>query len=246
MRKLIVAFFFAVLPGLSLAAGSGFPLDKVQIDLSDKASLQRGAKLFVNYCLSCHSAQYMRYNRMGRDLGLTDEEVQQNLMFAAEKVGDTMKVAMTPADGKAWFGATPPDLSVIARARGADWLYTYLRTFYVDEKRPLGVNNAVFPDVGMPHVLWELQGMQKAVYKTVKAADGSDKQVIAGFEQVAPGKMSKAEYDAAVRDLVNFMVYVGEPARLQREAMGWWVLGFLAVFFVVAYLLKKEYWRDVH
>lgn len=246
MRKLIVAFVFAALPGLSLAAGGGFQLDKANVDLSDTASLQRGAQLFTNYCLSCHSAQYMRYNRMGRDLGLTDEQVQQNLMFTTEKIGDTMKVAMSAADGKAWFGAPPPDLSVIARARGADYLYTYMRSFYTDEKRPFGVNNAVFADVGMPHVLWELQGMQKAVFKTEKASDGSDKQVLTGFEQVSPGAMSAAEYDEAMRDLVNFMVYMGEPAQLQRQRMGWWVLGFLAVFFVVAYLLKKEYWRDVH
>jgi ubiquinol-cytochrome c reductase cytochrome c1 subunit len=246
MRKLIVAFVFAALPGLSLAAGGGVQLDKANVDLSDTASLQRGAQLFTNYCLSCHSAQFMRYNRMGRDLGLSDEEVQQNLMFTTDKIGDTMTVAMTAADGKAWFGAPPPDLSVMARARGADYLYTYLRTFYVDEKRPFGMNNAVFADVGMPHVLWELQGMQKAVYKSEKAADGSDKQVLAGFELVTPGKLTPAEYDEAVRDLVNFMVYLGEPAQLERQRMGWWVLGFLALFFVVAYLLKKEYWKDVH
>jgi len=246
MKKLIVAFALAVMPVLALASEGGVHLDKAPVDLSDKASLQHGAKLFVNYCLSCHSANFMRYNRMGKDLGLTDAEVKDNLMFASEKVGDTMSIAMNPDDAKRWFGNPPPDLSVIARARGADYLYTYLRTFYQDDKRPFGVNNEVFKDVGMPHVLAELQGVQKAVYHTEKDAEGNEHTTISGFEMVKPGSMTPAEYDKAVGDLVNFLVYMGEPAQLQRKAMGIKVLAFLLVFFVLAYLLKKEYWKDIH
>jgi ubiquinol-cytochrome c reductase cytochrome c1 subunit len=188
----------------------------------------------------------MRYNRMGKDLGLTDEQVTQNLMLAGDKIGDTMKVAMTAKDAMTAFGVVPPDLSVIARARGADFLYTYMRSFYADPARPFGVNNTVFPDVGMPHVLADLQGLQKPVYEVTKAEDGAEHKVFKGYELVQAGSMKPEEYDAAVADLVNFLVYVGEPAQLERQRMGWWVLGFLAIFFVVAYLLKKEYWKDVH
>ncbi len=246
MKKLIVAFALAVMPVLASANEGGMHLDKAPVDLSDKASLQHGAKLFVNYCLSCHSADYMRYNRMGKDLGLTDAEVKDNLMFASEKVGDTMTIAMNPEDAKRWFGNPPPDLSVIARARGADYLYTYLRTFYLDEKRPFGVNNEVFKDVGMPAVLAELQGVQKPVFHTEKDAEGNEHTSITGFELVKQGTMTPAEYDKAVGDLVNFLVYMGEPAQLQRKAMGIKVIAFLLVFFVFAYLLKKEYWKDIH
>lgn len=246
MKKLIIAFMLTAMPALGLAAGGGVHLDKAPVDLSDTASLQRGAKLFANYCLSCHSAAFMRYNRVGRDLGLTDEQVEENLMMAGDKIGDTMQVSM-PADlAKKWFGNPPPDLSVIARARGADWLYTYFRTFYIDEKRPFGVNNVVFPDVGMPHVLWELEGFKKPVYKTEAGADGKEKQVLDGFEMVKPGDLSAEEYDKAVGDLVNFLVYLGEPIAMKRQSMGVWVLLFIAVFFVLAYLLKKEYWKDIH
>lgn len=242
MRKIILSFLLAVLPGLTLAAGGGAHLDKADVDLHNKSSLQRGAKLFVNYCLSCHSAQHMRYNRMGRDIGLTDDQVIENLMFASDKVGNQMTIAMSRNDAKEWFGAPPPDLTLVARVRGADWLYTYLRTFYVDETRPFGVNNVVFPSVGMPHVLWELQGVQKAVFKK----DGHGNDVIDHLELAEPGSMTPAEYDKAVRDLVNFMVYMGEPAQLERYALGVKVILFLLVFLVVAYLLKKEYWKDVH
>ncbi len=167
MKKLIVAFLLATAPLLGLAAGGGVHLDEADIDVSDQASLQRGAKFFVNYCLSCHSAKFQRYNRLARDLGLTEDEVKDNLMFTTDKIGDTMTIAMTDANAEAWFGVVPPDLSLIARARGVDYIYTYLRSFYVDEARPFGVNNVVFKDVGMPHVMWELQGMQKAVFEEV-------------------------------------------------------------------------------
>ena len=241
MKKLIIAFLLAAVPALGLAAGGGVHLDEANIDLSDQASLQRGAKYFVNYCLSCHSAKFQRYNRMARDLGLTEEEVKQNLMFTTDKIGDTMNVAMDPEQSAKWFGTTPPDLSVTTRARGVDWVYTYLRSFYVDESRPFGVNNRVFPDVGMPHVLWKLQGVQTAVTKEV---DGQ--KVIEKLEITEPGTMSAQEYDSAVRDLTAFLSYVGEPIQMKRKQLGVWVLLFIAVFFVLAYLLKKEYWKDLH
>ncbi|MFA7593312.1 MAG: cytochrome c1 [Thiohalobacteraceae bacterium] len=244
MRKIILSFLM-LLPGAVLAAGGGVHLDKANIDVGNQQSLQRGARLFVNYCLSCHSAQFQRYNRMGRDLGLTDAQVIDNLMFASDKVGAPMTIAMTPADGKAWFGAAPPDLSLIARSRGVDYLYTYMRTFYVDEARPFGTNNVTFPSVGMPNVLWELQGVQKPVYKTVER-DGETHDVLDHLELVEPGTRTPAEFDQDIRDLVAFMAYVGEPIQLERKALGVKVIIFLLVFLVVAYLLKKEYWKDIH
>ena len=217
MKKLILAFLLAAAPVLGMAAGGNVHLDDADIDLTDQESLQRGAKLFINYCLSCHSAKYQRYNRMARDLGLTEEEVKQNLMFTTDKIGDTMEIAMDPEDAAKWFGTAPPDLSVITRARGVDWVYTYLRGFEADESRPFGVNNTVFPDVGMPHVLWKLQAEQSA-----------------------------EKFDSDMRDLTAFMAYVGEPIAVERQRLGYWVLAFIAVFFVLSYLLKKEYWKDVH
>lgn len=245
MKKLIIALLF-VLPAAAMASGAGPHMEPADIDLHDKASLQRGAKLFVNYCLSCHSAAYQRYNRMGRDIGLTDAEVRDNLMFAAGKVGETMTVAMPQAAAKGWFGAPPPDLSVIARARGVDYIFNYLKTFYIDEKRPFGVNNVMFPNASMPHVLWELEGLKKALTKTEVDAQGNETTVITGFEMVKPGKMNEAEFDQAARDLTAFLVYTGEPIKLERQRLGIWVLLFLAIFFVFAYALKKEYWKDVH
>lgn len=246
MKKIIIALALLALPGLSLAAGGGYPLEKAPIDLHDKASLQKGAKLYVNYCMGCHSLEYQRYNRLARDIGLTDEQVQQNLIFTGAKVGDTMKNAMPKADAKRWFGVTPPDLTVISRSRGVDYLYTYLQTFYLDPTRPFGVNNAAFPNAGMPHVLWELQGMQKAVYEVHKDADGHEAKVLKGFELVQPGSMSPPEFKEAMADLTNFLAYVGEPIQLERQWIGIWVLLFLALLTVVFYLLKKEYWKDVH
>jgi ubiquinol-cytochrome c reductase cytochrome c1 subunit len=241
MKKLIIAFVMAVVPALGMAAGGGVHLDHANVDVGDQASLQRGAKLFVNYCLSCHSAKYQRYNRMAADLGMSEEDVKANLMFTTDKIGGTMQIAMSPENAGKWFGVTPPDLSVIARSRGVDWLYTYFRSFYVDETKTFGVNNIVFPDVGMPHVLWELQGMQKAVFKDVNG-----KQVFEKFEQVSPGKMSTEEFDGAMRDLTGFLSYVGEPVQMERKALGIKVIIFLSIFFVIAILLKKEYWKDVH
>lgn len=245
MKKLIIALLFA-LPVAVMASGEGPHLEKANIDLTDKASLQRGAKLFVNYCLSCHSAAYQRYNRMGKDIGLSDDQVKNNLMLAAEKVGETMTISMPKEDAKRWFGNPPPDLTVMARARGTDYIYTYLKSFYVDETRPFGVNNTVFPSVGMPDILWELEGMKKAVTKTEIDHEGNEHTVITGFEQVTPGKMDEQEFDQAARDLTNFLVYMSEPIKLKRQHVGIWVLLFLVLFFVVAYALKKEYWKDIH
>ena len=227
-------------PVLAFAASATVPLDKAPIDLADKESLQRGARIFINQCLNCHSAAYMRYTRL-QDLGLSEDQIKENLLFTAEKPGETMNVAMTKPDAKAWFGATPPDLTVISRSRGADWLYTYLRSFYRDDSRPNGWNNLVFDKVGMPHVLWSLQGEMVPVYKKV---DGHD--VVDRLELAKPGSVTLAQYDAMMSDLVNYMVWMGEPAKMQRMQLGLLVLGFLAVFFVVAYYLKKEFWKDIH
>jgi len=213
MKKLLAALAFV--PATLLAAEAGHPLDRAPIDPRDLVSLQAGARTFVNYCLNCHGAQFMRYNRL-TDLGLTEAQIKDNLMFAADKVGETMTVALSVKDGKAWWGVPPPDLSVIARSRGADWLYTYLRTFYRDDKTPSGWNNKTFPNVAMPHALWKLEREQDAV-----------------------------TYDRTVRDLVNFLVYLGEPAAQSRKAIGIVVLFVLALLFVLAYAMKNAYWKDV-
>ncbi|MBW8371626.1 MAG: cytochrome c1 [Thiobacillus sp.] len=233
-------FLLAAAPVVAFAAGATVHLDKAPVNLTDQDSLQRGARMFVNYCLNCHSAGSMRYSRL-QDIGLTEEQIKDNLLFAGEKPGETMKVGMSKADGKAWFGATPPDLSVIARSRGADWLYTYLRSFYRDDSRATGWNNTVFDKVGMPHVMWGLQGEMAPVHKKV-----GEHEVIERLELVKPGSVTLAEYDAMVGDLVNYLVWMGEPAQVQRKQLGLIVLIFLAVFFVVAYYLKKEFWKDIH
>jgi ubiquinol-cytochrome c reductase cytochrome c1 subunit len=228
------------------AGGHGPVLEPAKIDLSNRKSLQRGARIFVNYCVSCHSASFMRYNRIAKDLGLSEEAVETNLMFTTDKIGDVMKVAMRPSDAETWFGVAPPDLSVIARSRGEDWLYNFLLDFYVDEKRPTGVNNRFFPDTAMPHVLWELQGLRHRVYHTETADDGTESSTLERLEIVVPGQLNEPEYKQVVRDLVGFLVYVGEPAKLVRYRIGFWVIVFLLGFLVFAYLMKREYWKDVH
>lgn len=233
MKSLVIACFFALFSLQAMAASGEVHLDHVEIDITDQASLQRGAKTFVNYCLSCHEASFMRYNRMARDLGLSDDQVKENLMFASDKIGETMTVAMRPEDAEKWFGVTPPDLSVIARARGTDWLYTYLRTFYLDESRPMGTNNVAFKDVGMPHVLWEQQGY---------LAKNDNGELV----QATEGQMSQHQYNVMVHDLVNFLAYISEPSKLERMALAKWVLLYLFIFFLVAYPLKKAFWKDVH
>lgn len=235
MKKLLIALLFA--PLAAWAVGTAH-LDSWEGSVSDKAALQNGAKLFVNYCLNCHGASYMRYNKL-MDLGLTEQQVKDNLMFTADKIGEPMRIAARAEEQKKWFGAAPPDLSVIARARaseagsGADWLYTYLRSFYRDEKRPTGWNNVVFENVGMPHVFNELQGIQVI---------GDDHKL----KLAVPGKLSPAEYDKSVSDLVGFLVWMAEPQQELRQRLGIGVLLFLAVLFVFAYALKKAFWKDVH
>jgi len=249
LKKLIAVL--ALTPALVLAAGDEFPLDRAP-DRSELSALQNGAKLFVNYCLNCHAAASMRYNRLG-DLGLSDEQIRNNLLFTSDKIGDLMKVSMTARDGATWFGATPPDLSVIARAKasgqgsGADWLYTYLRTYYKDDERATGWNNLVFPSVGMPHVLWELQGVRTAKYVEEKDPHDPEKTIrkFAGFEQVTPGKMTPLEYDTAVADLVAYMDWMAEPVKNKRRQLGVWVLLFLGVFLVLTWRLNASYWKEV-
>lgn len=244
MKRIIFAVL-ALLPGLVLASVGGFPLDKAEYDLSDKASLQRGAATFMNYCAGCHSTQYQRYNRVAADIGIPDDLMKDNLVFTGAKIGDLMKSAMSEKDAARWFGAPPPDLTLVARVRGADWIYTYLRSFYVDETRPFGVNNAVFPSVGMPHVLEPLQGTPRAEFET-HTLDGVEMQQVVSIKSDGNGEMNNEEYDQTVLDLVNFLVYSAEPVQQERERMGFWVLGFIAIFFIFTVLLKKEFWRDVH
>jgi ubiquinol-cytochrome c reductase cytochrome c1 subunit len=232
--KTLIAILLLV-PGLALAAGPAAKLDAAPVNLHDKLSLQRGAQVFVNHCLNCHAAAMMRYSKL-TDIGLAEDQIRENLLFSAERVGDPMATTLDPKDGKAWFGVMPPDLSLVARSRGADWLYTYLRGFYRDPVAKSGWNNTVFPNVGMPHVLWEYQGSQH-----LQAADkGATRLVLAD-----PGKLPPAEYDKYVGDLVNFLVYMGEPARAKRVQIGIVVIFFLVIFFVITLLLKKEYWKDV-
>ncbi|MBF6990945.1 MULTISPECIES: cytochrome c1 [Cupriavidus] len=246
MKKLlsIIALAGACFAGApAMASEGGFPLEPAPVNTADLSSLQRGAKLFVNYCLNCHGASMMRYNRL-KDIGLTDDQIRQNLLFTADKVGETMTIAMQPKEAKAFFGAQPPDLSVIARARGDDWLYTYLRTFYRDDSRATGWNNLVFPSVGMPHVLWELQGQRAAKFTEVEE-HGEKVHKFAGFEQLSQGKMSKVEYDQATADLVGFLDWMAEPAQNHRKRLGVWVLLFLGIFTVFAWRLNAAYWKDV-
>jgi ubiquinol-cytochrome c reductase cytochrome c1 subunit len=245
MKKWIVVLF-ALLPSLALAAGGNVHLDKANNDISDKASLQSGAKLFMNYCFGCHSTQYQRYQRVATDLDIPLDLMKQHLVFDPDtKIGSLMENSIPDDAAAKWFGAPPPDLTLVARVRGTDWLYTYLRSFYADTSRPFGVNNIIFPSVGMPHVLEELQGVPMPVTET-RTVDGVEVTTVVGVETDGSGEMSASEYDQAVLDLVNFLEYSADPVRLEREALGWWVMGFLVLFTIVVVLLKKEYWRDVH
>ncbi len=246
-HSLIIYTFVLALawPFGAAVSATSVKLDRAPLNVNDQESLQRGARVFVNYCLNCHSANYMRYGRL-TDIGLTEAQIKDNLLFAADKVGETMSVAMRPADAKAWFGAAPPDLTVITRSRGADWVYTYLRTFYRDASRPTGWNNLVFDKVAMPHVLHELQGHLVPVTREVIGEDGKPHQVIERLVLAKPGKLTLAEYDALVADLVNYLAWMGEPAKAQRMRTGVAVILFLSLFFVVAFYLKREFWREVH
>lgn len=249
IRQLIAAAALVLPAAGALASAEGPALEKAPINVRDTESLQRGAQIFTNYCLSCHSASAMRYNRL-TDIGLTEQQIKDNLLPAGAKIGDQMNVAMDKKDAKAWFGATPPDLSVIARSRGADYLYGYLRGFYRDESRDTGWNNLVFDKVGMPHIFWEWQGVQEL--KVEKNAAGHEEKSLV---LVKPGTMTKlengkantVEFDRRMADLTNFLVYVGEPAQVKRQQIGYVVLLFLVVLLLpLAYLLKKEYWKDIH
>jgi ubiquinol-cytochrome c reductase cytochrome c1 subunit len=230
--------------GVVAAADGGVPFERAQHNVADTASLQRGARYYVNYCLGCHSAQYVRYNTLGRGLQLTEEELLENLMFTGERPHDTMQSSMRPEDAARWFGITPPDLSLIARSHGTDYLYNFLHGFYHDETSPNGTNNLYLPNTAMPHVLWELQGVRRAVYENVDR-NGRTEERFVRFERVTSGELSAAEYDRVVLDIVNFLDYIGEPVQLERRALGVRVIAFLLVFLVLAYLLKEEIWRDV-
>jgi len=236
----LAALLTASVPAFSSEGGE---LEQAGVNIRDTAAIQRGAKWFVNYCFSCHSASYMRYKRMSEDLGLSEDLVERNLVFADAKLGDTMKVAMHPADAETWFGKVPPDLSLAARARGTDWLFAYLNTFYMDETGRW--NNLMLPNAAMPHVLWELQGIQVPVW-TIHEGGHGGQEVIDHLTLTQPGLQSPEEYEKTVRDLVTFLEYLSEPAKVKRKNIGIWVILFLVLFTGVAYLLKAEYWRDVH
>jgi ubiquinol-cytochrome c reductase cytochrome c1 subunit len=245
LKQLLAAVALVASSAVFAAAGPAVHLDKAPIDLTDKESLQRGARMYQNYCLGCHQMEYQRYSRTFRDLGIPDEVGMEQLAFTAKKVGDHIKNAAPKADLATWFGAAPPDLTNVARVRGPDWLYTYLRTFYVDPTRPFGVNNEVFPMVGMPHVLQELQGVPSKKHE-MQLVDGQSKEVYVGIVTDGTGELSTEEYDRAVADLVNYLEYTGEPSKLESRSLGIKVMIFLLIFFVLAFLLKKEYWKDVH
>jgi ubiquinol-cytochrome c reductase cytochrome c1 subunit len=251
MKKIILSLAMALgLAGaVHAAGGETIAWDKAPDKLNDLPSLQHGAKLFVNYCLNCHSAAYMRYNRL-QDIGLTEQQIKDNLLFTTDRVGDTMEANVDPKQAKDWFGAAPPDLTLIARSRaghggtGADYLYTYMRTFYKDDTKATGWNNLVFPSVGMPHVLWELQGERQPVFETIDE-NGHETKVFKGWKQVSPGTMTPQQYDEAMADLVGFLQWMGEPAQNQRVRVGVWVLLFLAGFTLIAWRLNAAYWKDI-
>ena len=229
MRFFIIIFLF--ISPLSFSA-ENIELSKAPVDLTDNLSLQRGAKIFTNYCLNCHSAKYMRYSNL-QDIGLSAETIKNDLLFTANKIGDTMSVNMSMKDSKKWFGASPPDLSVVARSRGADWIYSYVRGFYRDPTRPMGWNNTVYVNSAMPHILWELEGEKILNPKTKK------------LEKFSSGKLNAKEYDATIADLTNYLVYMSEPDQLKRKKMGYYVIGFLLLLLFLTIKLKKEYWRDI-
>jgi ubiquinol-cytochrome c reductase cytochrome c1 subunit len=266
-RLLLISFIALASPLLSspvalAAGGGGYVLDEVHMNMSDKASLQNGAMLFVNYCLSCHSAAYSRYNRVAEDLEIPLDLLKENLMFTSEKTGDLMVATMPEEDARNWFGVAPPDLSLVSRVRKPNWVYTYLRAFYLDESSPSGWNNSLFSNVAMPHAMYELQGVQKLVGKVEDHGAGAahaatptegvelgENQKIVGdaiFELVHPGKMTPEEFDVAMTDLTAFLAYLAEPVQLKRKKIGVYTLTFLILLMLLCYVLKKEFWRDVH
>lgn len=251
MKKLFLSLILSVTPLVALAAGGAVELDDIDTDITDKASLQRGLQTYMNYCMACHSLEFGRYNRVAADLDIPEEIFAENLIFTDAAIGSLMENSMSYDDGAAWFGAAPPDLTLVARVRGEDWLYTYLRGFYEDDSRPLGVNNSVFENVGMPHALIELQGLCAEAPEPVseRRFDPLTGDVLTdgGCENFAvEGTQTKAEYDETIYDLVNFLDYMGEPFANDRERIGWMVFAFLAVFLVLAQLLYRELWKDIH
>jgi ubiquinol-cytochrome c reductase cytochrome c1 subunit len=259
MRKLLAVWLLAVLPVISFAAEHGAELESVEIDVSDKAAMQDGARTFANYCMGCHSAKYQRYERVADDLGIPHELMLEKLVFTGAKIGDHMSIGMPANDAKTWFGSAPPDLTLVARVRGTDWLYGYLRSFYEDPARPWGVNNKVFPNVGMPNVLVGLQGRQVIGCKQVQVVDDGKKQYdpLTGAPltheacdqlTIVPksGSLTEEQFDEKIKNLVTFLAYSANPVKLQHQRIGTYVLLYLALLFVFAYLLKREYWKDVH
>ena len=252
LRALMLAA--ATLPAVAGAASEGYPLQAANADVSNLASLQRGARNFVNYCLGCHSAKYMRYSQLAEDLALTEDELRDNLMFTGSRIYDTMDTAMPAERAREWFGNAPPDLSLIVRSRGSDYVYTFLRSFYEDPSRPTGVDNAVLPGTAMPHVLAELQGLQRARFekhidekcrKAGRPEGECEVERLAGLDPGTPGELPAAAYDSFVRDTVAFLEYVAEPAKARRQALGIWVILFLLMFTALTWFLYKEYWKDV-
>ena len=239
----IATFLAGLALSTSAVAASGGDVQQAGVDLGDRASLQRGAALYMNYCSGCHSLKYLRYSRIAKDLGLSEDEVMQNLNFTGVKFGEQVGVSLDARTGEQAFGKQPPDLSVTSRVRGSDWIYTYLKAFYLDESRPLGWNNKLYPNASMPNPLWKLQGLQHAKYGKFDKATGE--APVTGLELKTAGEQDTEAFDRTARDITTFLQYAGEPAALQREKLGVWVLLFLAMFTFVAWLLKTEYWRDV-
>lgn len=253
MKRILLTLVMALSPVWALGAGGGacgtVPCQEADVDLNNLASIQRGAKYYVNYCMGCHALEFMSYGRLAKDLQLSKDEVFENLYFVTEdgkkKLANYMTTSMSAEQGEEFFGVIPPDLSLVSRSRGDDWVYTYLKSFYVDETKRFGVNNLVFKDVGMPHVLWTLDGLKVPQFEQVDS-DGEEHQELVGFEEVTEASMTDAEYDQMVRDLVTFLAYAGEPGKLEHRRLGVWVMIFLFIFAAIAYLLKKEFWKDIH
>jgi ubiquinol-cytochrome c reductase cytochrome c1 subunit len=243
---LMLAALLLAAPGFAVAAAPAIPLESSGADVRDQASLQRGARLYMNYCLGCHSLQYVRYNTLAEGLGLTDEQVAENLRFTGESPHDQIRIAMPADDAAGWYGIAPPDLSLMARSRSNDYIYTFLKSFYVDPAQRLtGTNNKVLEGTSMPHVLWDLQGLQAPVYRSKPASGGGTREVFEGFEIVQPGSMSPEEYSQAVRDITAFLAWAAEPMQIDRQRIGFWVLLFLSILFVFSWLYYKELWKDV-
>jgi len=245
LARRLLPLFLLLWPLAGTTTTGGYPLQNAGTDVSNLASLQRGARNFVNYCLGCHSAQYMRYSQVADDLALTEQELRDNLMFTGTRIYDAMLSSMPPEQAREWFGNAPPDVSLIARSRGVDYVYTFLKSFYGDPSRPTGANNAVLANTGMPHVLAGLQGVQQPRYEDKVGEDGKAVRHLVGLEPGAPGEMTAEEFDGFVRDTVNFLEYVSEPAKSQRRSLGVWVILYLLMFLAFTYFLKKEYWKDV-